>query len=493
VFLMEPIMEALSGFVDLVRSSEPLHVQLAAQIKSAVLSGKLPAKARLPSSRALAAELSISRNTVLTALDQLKSEGYLEAVRGSGTLVAAISLQELARPRRPGAIATAPFRHRLAPRWDEPLAKYHPSSALAAPRPFLPGTPDLGAFPAELWSACLRRVSRRTELETAGYGHMSGHPRFRRVLCDYLSEARGVSAEPEQIIVTSSARGGIGLIASALLSPGEETWIEEPGFRSAKAIFSAGGGKLVAVPVDAQGIDPSRSPPGGKPCLIYTTPSHQYPTGAVMTLARRLELLDLAGRSGAYIIEDDYDSEFQYRGRPIAALQGLDNKGCVLYLGTFAKSLLPALRVGFVVVPPGLVDGFAKVHRHTGQFVPPVMQLALADFIERGHHRAHVRRMRTVYASRLAAFAEGIAGQSRGALAAATPDGGLQTVVTSRDGMEDEVLASFLAQAGVQCQPLSDFRMLPEIRAHRGVLMGFAAWNESEAAKSLAGLGTLYG
>jgi GntR family transcriptional regulator/MocR family aminotransferase len=485
-------MEALSGFVDLTRSSEPLHVQLAAQIKSAVLSGKLPAKARLPSSRALAAELSVSRNTVLTALDQLKSEGYLEAVRGSGTLVAAISLPELARPRRPKAMHAAPVHHRLAARWDEPLAYYHPSSALVSPHPFQPGTPDLDAFPAELWSACLRRVSRRTDIETAGYGHMSGHPRFRRVLCDYLTDARGVSAEPEQIIVTSSARGGIGLIASALLSPGEETWVEEPGFRSAKAIFSAVGGTLVPIPVDAQGIDPSRSPPGSKPRLIYTTPSHQYPTGAMMTLARRLELLDLASRSGAYIVEDDYDSEFQYRGRPIAALRGLDSRACVLYLGTFAKSLLPGLRVGFVVVPPGLVDGFTKVHRHTGQFVAPVMQLALADFIERGHHRAHVRRMRTVYAGRLAAFAEGIARQSRGALEVAIPDGGLQTVVTSLDGMGDEALASHLAKAGVQCQPLSDFRMLPTSGAHGSVLMGFAAWNERDAANALVRLGGLY-
>lgn len=484
-------MKTLSGFVDLAASAEPLHVQLAAQIKSAVLSGKLPAKTRLPSSRVLAADLDISRNTVLTALDQLKAEGYLEAVRGSGTMVAAIPVQELARGRPSGAKPAAPVRHRLAPRWDEPLARFHPA-ALDRPRPFQPGIPDLGAFPAELWSACLRRASRRTDIETAGYGCMSGHPRFRSVLCDYLTEARGVSAGPEQIIVTSSARGGISLIASALLSPGEETWIEEPGFRSAKAIFSAGGGELVPVPVDAHGMDPSRAPPGGRPRLIYATPSHQYPTGAVMTLPRRLELLDLASRSDAYIIEDDYDSEFQYRGRPIAALQGLDVRGCVLYLGTFAKSLLPALRVGFVVVPAGLADAFAKVHRHTGQFVPPVMQLALADFIERGHHRAHVRRMRAVYASRLAAFADGIAKHSRGALAAAIPDGGLQTVVTSRDGIEDAALASHLAQAGVQCQPLSAFRMLPAESAHRGVLMGFAAWNEADAASALAALGALY-
>jgi GntR family transcriptional regulator/MocR family aminotransferase len=392
-------------------------------------------------------------------------------------------------PRRP---TPEEPRRRLAARWDEPLARFHPS-ALEAPQPFLPGIPDLSAFPSEQWSASLRRVARRPDLETAGYGHMAGHPRFRRVLCDYLAEARGVAAEPEQIIVTSSARGGIALIAIALLTEGEEAWIEEPGFRSAKAIFGAGGAKLVPVPVDEAGIDPSRAPEGSRPRLIYTTPSHQYPTGALMTLARRLELLELAGRTGAFIVEDDYDSEFQYRGRPIAALQGLDRRACVLYLGTFAKSLLPALRVGFVVAPPGLAEGFAKVQRHTGQLVPAVIQLALADFIERGHHRAHVRRMKAIYAARMAAFVDGIAAQSGGALTAALPDGGLQTVVTSQRPMSDEALAALLAKAGIQCQPLGDFRMRPGSVPQGRILAGIAAWSEPAAAEALSRLRGVFG
>jgi GntR family transcriptional regulator/MocR family aminotransferase len=276
------------------------------------------------------------------------------------------------------------------------------------------------------------------------------------------------------------------------LSPGEETAIEEPGFRSAKAIFSAGGGRLVPIPVDAQGIDPSRAPSGCSPRLIYTTPSHQYPTGALMALPRRLALIEMASRCGGYIIEDDYDSEFQYRGRPIAALQGLDRTGSVLYLGTFAKSLLPALRVGFVVVPPELADGFAKVQRHTGQLVPPVLQLALADFIERGHYRSHVRRMKSIYAKRLAVFAEGIGRHSRGALEAAVPDGGLQTVVRSREEIGDEELARRLEAAGIGSQPLSEFHIEPERASHRGVLMGFAAWQESKAERAFKRLAELY-
>ncbi len=481
----------LSGLLDLSRAAAaPLHLQISEQIKSAVLSGKLPAQLRLPSSRDMAAGLGISRNTVLTALDQLKAEGYLETVPGSGTRIAALSRPEFERAK-PNSGKPAPINHRLAPHWDEPLAAYQPVS-LQTPRPFQPGIPDLSSFPNEIWSAALRRAARHPDADSAGYAQMSGHQRFREALRQHLAEARGVIAEPEQIIVTSSARGGLSLIASALLSPGEETWIEEPGFRSAKAIFSAHGGRLVPIPVDARGIDPARAPLSGKPRLIYTTPSHQYPTGALMTLARRLDLLDRASREGAYIIEDDYDSEFQYRGRPIAALQGLDSRECVLYLGSFSKSLIPALRVGFIVVPPGLAEGFAKVHRHTGQFVPPVIQLALADFLERGHYAAHVRRMRSVYAGRLEAFCEGIARHSGEALIAAMPDGGLQTVVTSGDGISDAALAELLAKADVQCQPLAEFHMRPAKAAHRGVLMGFAAWSEEDAAKAQARLARLY-
>jgi GntR family transcriptional regulator/MocR family aminotransferase len=203
-------------------------------------------------------------------------------------------------------------------------------------------------------------------------------------------------------------------------------------------------------------------------------------------------LIELASRCGGYIIEDDYDSEFQYRGRPIAALQGLDRTGSVLYLGTFAKSLLPALRVGFVVAPPGLAESLAKIHRNTGQFVSPVMQLALADFIERGHYRAHVRRMKSIYARRLAGFAEGIARHSGGALEAAVPDGGLQTVVRSREEIGDEALAARLEQAGIGSQPLSEFHLEPDRAVHQGVLMGFAAWHEREADKAFRRLAALY-
>lgn len=451
------MQDVFSGIIDLKRDGgDPLHIQLSAQIKQAVLSGALPAQSRIPSSRLLAAKLRISRNTVMAALEQLKAEGYLETRPGAAIYVAGIARPDL--QSAPGRREPVNFGHKFAQRWDEPLRKFHPAP-YSEPQPFQPGIPDLSSFPHELWSKMLRRAARQPFQPAAGYAHMSGVARFREILCQHLIELRGVVAEPEQIIVTSSARGALSLIASALLNPGEVAWIEEPGFRSAKAIFMAAGAELHPVPVDAQGIDVrSVSAANAQRLrLIYTTPSHQYPTGAVMSLPRRLELLDLAARSGAYILEDDYDSEFQYRGRPIAALQGLDRTGCVLYLGTFAKSLLPALRVGFIIVPKVLAAGFEMIHRHTGQFVPPVMQLALADFIESGHYRAHVRKMKSIYAARLAAFAEAITQISGGDLCVQVPDGGLQTVVTSRIAMDDAMLAVHLATSGIQCQPLRDF------------------------------------
>jgi GntR family transcriptional regulator/MocR family aminotransferase len=481
---------ALSGFIDLTRrETDPLHLQISRQIKAAVLTGKLPPRSRIPSSRVLADELGVSRNTVVTALDQLKAEGYLDSMPGSAVRVADLSNADLARAdslARPRV-----FEHRLAKRWDTALSKV-PGPQREPPAPFRPGIPDLDLFPHDLWGRLLRRASRNLDRDTANYASMSGHPRFREVLCQHLVETRGIVAAPDQIIVTSSARGGLSFIASALLEAGEDVWIEEPGFRSAKAVFTAAGAVLRPVPVDAGGIDVASAPPGSAPRLIYTTPSHQYPTGALMTLGRRLELLDAASRHNAYVIEDDYDSEYQFTGRPIASLQGLDRTGCVLYLGTFAKSLLPSLRVGFVVAPPGLAEALTRVHRRTGQFVPPVIQLALADLIDSGQYRAHIRRARSVYAERLASFVERIDRHSRGRLSAAIRDGGLQTVVNSTEAVSDAALAEKLAAAGIQCQPLSQLHLAPADARHRGVLMGFAAWGEAEAARAFRALGGIY-
>jgi GntR family transcriptional regulator/MocR family aminotransferase len=484
--------DAFSGIMDLRRdSAEPLHIQMTEQIKQAVIAGRLKPETRLPPSRILAGQLGVSRNTVLAAIEQLKSEGVLEAKPGSGTRIAAFDDPDLARAR-PNSVRSRPV-HRLAPRWNETLNAAETRPAYVQ-KPFQPGIPDLTSLPAENWGTCLRRAARMLDRETSGYKHFSGHPRFRRILADYLADARGVRAEPEQIFITSSARAGLSLIVSALLEPGEDCWIEEPGFRSARMIFGAGGANIIPVQVDSMGIDPTRAPEGSNPRLVYTTPSHQYPTGALMALARRIALIEMVSNRGGYIIEDDFDSEFQYSGRPIAALQGLDQAECVLYLGTFSKSLMPALRAGFVVVPPGLADAFTEVLAYTGHMVSTVVQLALADFIERGHYRAHLRRMKAIYAERLDAFAHGIEHHAGGALVAQKPDGGLQTVVSSTDGAIPELeLWRRLYDASIYSQPLTWFHVEPERAVYKGLLMSFGSWPERETADALKRLGALFG
>jgi GntR family transcriptional regulator / MocR family aminotransferase len=480
------LRESLSGLIDLDPSlPDPLHLQLTRQIKQAVLAGHLTRGTRLPSSRAMAAELGIGRNTAIAALEHLKAEGYVETRRGSGTQIAEVVRPVFDLP--PSKRVPLAFRHRLAAHWERAIANFHlPAPDL--PQPFRPGVPDVRAFPYDLWNASLRRASRRIDERAAGYGDISGHPQFRAVLSTHLAETRGVVAGPDQILITSSARGATSLIASALLDPGDCVWMEEPGFRGPKTIFDAAGVDLVPVPVDENGITLSDGDRLRRPRLIYTTPSHQYPTGAIMKLSRRLQILAAAAEANAYILEDDYDSEFQYRGRPIAALQGLDRAGCVLYIGTFSKSLLPSLRVGFVIAPKELAPKLAQVHRNTGQFVPPLIQLAVADFIESGHYRAHIRRMRGLYASRLDFFARAVSKYSKGRLRSVVPDGGLQTVVSSEEALSDDALAVLLLRAGIDCHPLSDFHLAPAKALHRGVLMGFSAWSEEEAARVLAGL-----
>jgi GntR family transcriptional regulator/MocR family aminotransferase len=311
---------------------------------------------------------------------------------------------------------------------------------------------------------------------------------LREALAAYIAETRGVAADPAQILITSSMRGALSLIASALLEPGDCVCVEEPGYRGAKAIFSAAGATLVPLPVDEQGLRIGEAAMLLSPRLIYVTPSHQFPTGAMMKLSRRLDLLAFAARANAYIIEDDYDSEFQFRGRPIAALQGLDRAGSVIYAGTFSKSLLPSLRIGFLAVPSALMPMLAEVHRYTGQFVPPHIQLAAALYIESGQYHAHIRKMRGLYAKRLQAFAGLIAEHSKGLLRAAVPDGGLQTVVSAREEIADTALAGILARANIFAHPLRDYHLRPDQAVHRGVLMGFAAWPEEKAKRVLESL-----
>lgn len=465
------MQDTISGIVDLERQGGgSLYRQLYDQLRTAILAGRLPAGTRIPATRAMAAQLGIARNTVLAAVEQLAAEGFLEARQGAGTVVAGSLSPELTRAARAPA-SSAGRGHRLSGAGDA-LAAILRDSGRSEPLPFLPSIPDLEAFPHDIWARLLRRASMALTPGESAYGWTSGLPAFREALCSHLREARGVRAEPGQIIVTPSAQAALDLLVRALLEPGDTAWLEEPGYLGARAAFAGAGARIQSVAVDRDGLNPEAA--GAPPRMIYVTPSHQYPTGRLMPLARRLELLDCADRHDAYVIEDDFDSEFQFQGRPVAALQGLDRGQRVLYVGTFAKVMQPGIRVGYAVVPPALAEPLARIQRNTGQVVAAAVQRALADFIAEGHLRAHIRRMCALYSERQAALASALEKRCAGLISPDRTSGGMQLPAYLPTGEDDVAIVAELSRRGVMARALGSFYLGKPAR--QGLLLGYAGY-----------------
>ena len=472
--------DPLSGLIDLDPGvAAPLYQQIFAQLRDAILHDRLAPGARLPASRVLAGQLGVGRNTVVTAVEQLCAEGYLEARRGSGTHVAAwhtegdwlASGQGRQRPKSahdasdPGIGLSAMARALLA--LERPVTT-RPDMA-----PLAPGVPALDQFPHVLWARCLRRAARSARLTGLGYSHTSGMPGLRAALARHLGETRGVRAGADQIIITSSAQAAIDLVMRALVDAGETVWLEDPGYLGARAAALGVRARIVPVPVDAHGMDPG-SVAGDRPAkLIYVTPSHQFPTGRLMPLFRRRQLLEVAAEQSALVLEDDYDSEFQFEGRPVAALQGLDDGGHVAYVGSFAKSMLPGIRVGYVVAPPWLAGTLAHLQRNTGGLAPAHVQIALAEFLEQGHFRAHVRRMRKLYQTRRDALVEALGIALGDQARIEVPRGGKQFLLMLPPGSNDRAIADRLNAAGLAVQPLS--RYYHSMPGEPGLQLGFAS------------------
>ena len=334
-----------------------------------------------------------------------------------------------------------------------------------------PGAPDEDLFPADLWARTLRRVARRRYGAGAIYGEVDGLSQLKTALAGYLNRLRGVRAEPHQVLIVPSTQAALTLIAQCLADPGDSALVESPGYFGARTAFHVAGLSVGAIAVDGEGADPSTIASDASPRLIYVTPSHQYPTGARMTLQRRLDLLDYARRSGAVIVEDDYDSEFLWQGRAIAALQGISQGGEVIYTGTTAKSLLPGLRLAYMVVPDALVDAFAQAHRNLGLRANIHAQAALVDLIESGALSTHLRRIASIYEARGRTLVEGLRARLATGVDVAMPMGGLQTVVRFADGTDDVAVAAVLAGHGYETPSLSSYCAG---RPERGLVVGFA-------------------
>ena len=470
----------------------PLHRQLYEGLREAILTGRLRPGARLPSTRTLASDLGASRNTVLAAFGQLLAEGYLAGRVGAGTTVASTLPETLLRAHVEAAGAGRPGRRPRLSRRGVLLVgtRVTTTRTPALARPFRPGLPGLDLFPFDLWARLVARRWRRVPRQLLDYGDPAGHPPLREAIAAHLREARAVRCEAAQVIVVTGAQQAVDLAARVLLDPGDTAWVEDPGYLGARGALIAAGIRLAPVPVDAEGLDVrrgSRRSPGAR--LVYVTPSHQYPLGVTMSLHRRLTLLEWASRSGAWILEDDYDSEYRYAGRPLAALQGLDTAGRVIYAGTFSKVLFPSLRLGYLVVPPELVDAFVAARALADRHSPSVTQAALADFIDGGHFARHVRRTRALYAERQAALVRAVRRTLGGLLEVSPSEAGMHLLGWLPAGVDDEAASRTALARDVDAPPLSGFRTRPPRAGERGgLVLGYAAYTPREIDDACARL-----
>ena len=454
-------------------AATPLHRQLYDSLRSHILDGRLPPRTRLPATREFATDLGVSRNTVIAAYDALLAEGYLDSVAGSGTRVATLP-QSPARKggdRRPRELPKLSARGTLMT--AQPRDRTIPNQIA-----FHPGYPEIEGFPFSTWARLVALNMRNVREDLFGYHLVSGHPRLRLAIAEYLAVSRGVQCDPEQVIVVTGAQAALDLIGRVFMDPGDHFWIEEPGYLGAHSAFLSAGGRPVPLAVGPDGwqLDAANRP---APRLIFVTPSCQWPLGLVMPMDVRLGLLQIAEKHDAWIIEDDYDSEYRFRGHPIPAMQGLDDSGRVIYVGTLSKTMFPSLRVAYVVVPAKLVDGFKTAVNITGQYPPLLLQVALADFISQGFFATHLRRMRRLYARRQRDFVAACRARLDRWLTVNEIDTGMQVVGRFRQPLDDgEVLAAALKH-GVDFSRLStQYRHSPP---EHGLLLGYAGVGQEQA------------
>lgn len=459
---------------------QPLPDQLVEELRRLIHAGALPPGSRLPATRTAARELGVSRTVVVDAYEQLQMEGYLEARVGAGTKVSPTLPCHLLQPRDVEPVedeGKAPVR--LSRRGERLAAEWKESRFVAGHGPFRPGGVDAENFPNRLWSRLTARVWRDRPEELVAYGDPLGHEPLRSAIAEHLVRYRAVRCQPEQIMITAGSQQAVDLMARLLIDVGEGVAVEDPCYAGAKAALSGAGARLVPVPVDGDGLNLRAAGPELETApLVYCTPSHQYPLGVTMSLERRIRLLEWARRRGAWVIEDDYDSEFRYQGRPLPSLQGLDAAGHVLYVGTFSKVLAPGLRVGFAVLPEGLVEPACRARLVMDRHVTLSVQAVLAEFMADGHLERHIARLRSVYDARRKALVESIEELLGGQATVVPGPAGLHLTVLLRPRISDVAVAERALGRGIQAPPLSThFIGKP---AWQGLVLGFAGATPEE-------------
>lgn len=474
--------------------SGPLHLQLYRSLRGAILSGRLPPGARLPSTRALAAELRVARITVMLCFEQLLLEGYAIGRRGSGTYVATELPDDLAfdvRRKQRAALPTRQATPRLSAYGRRIVTDRRTVPGWAPRRPRLPydfryGRPAFSDFPHTAWRRLLARRARCTSADDLDYGLPAGSRPLREAIADYLQRSRAVACTAEQVLIVSGSQQALDLAARVLLDPGDRVLLEEPQYAGARHVFAAAGGRLIAAPVDADGLNIAAVESVARGVrLAYVTPSHQFPTGVIMSLARRLALLAWARRANAYVFEDDYDSEYRYAARPVESLQGLDRVGRVIYSGTFSKLMFPALRLGYLVLPHALVRPFVTAQALAHISSATLEQAALADFIHDGHFERHVRRTRARNAARRAALLSAIAEHLGDRAEVCGSNAGVHIVLWLREVRPQRIplVVQRAAAAGVGVYPVEPFYLKPPKRA--GLLLGYSSLTEDDIRKGI--------
>ena len=463
---------ALLGMISLDHGSScALYRQLAAQLRQAIASGQLACGTRLPSSRQLAKELDVSRLTVLSAYEQLAGEGYLQAHTGSGTYVRQLIERSDERVRRTRSRAPVPLGNVLSSRGRQVLDTIG-SLQPSRPNSFRPGVPALDAFPTKLWARLINRRLKNAPHEMLTYGAREGYRPLREAIAKHLRDARMIDCDAEQIIIVAGAQRAFHHVALTLLEAGDSVWFEDPGYPAGRDAMASSGARIIPVPLDAEGLDVTKSRAAHpEPRAIYVTPSGQLPLGITMSLQRRKELLAFAQACGAWIIEDDYNGEHRYLGRPLPPLQWLDSKCCVLHVGSFSKTLFPALRLGYLMVPPELVSVFAAANAMFDIAIPTLPQAVLADFIFEGHLQCHIRRMYSLYSMRQKILIQALQERLGDFLEVTPVEAGIHVIAWLPEGQDDQAASRRARSKGIDALPVSSFSIEP-IRP--GLLIGFA-------------------
>jgi GntR family transcriptional regulator / MocR family aminotransferase len=455
-------------------SDTPMYQQLSDWFRRAISSGQLRPGQRVPSTRSLADELGISRIPVLGAYEQLQSEGFLETFTGAGTCVARAIPSDMTLERTKKHQAQPATSSGGSRRTSQRAALMRSPEAtwLANMGAFRVGLPALDAFPFALWSKLVSRHARHLSPEAMGYGDPMGHLPLREAIAEYVGVARAVRCDASQILITTGSQQALQICAHVLLDQGDRIWMEDPGYPGAHQALRTAGAELVPVPVDGEGIDVAYGARVGADArAVYISPSHQFPLGMAMSASRRMQLLHWAARNDAWIIEDDYDSEYRFGSRPLSSLQGTDTHGRVIYLGTFSKVMFPALRLGYLIVPRDLVADFEAGRDAIDTFSSTLYPSAMTEFIREGHFARHIRSMRTLYMERRVAVHEAIQRYLGERLEVIGTEAGMQLAGLLPRGVDDVAVSRRAAAVGVSVRPLTPCYLDPPERG--GLILGY--------------------